>query len=154
MKKFLSYLTMAALVTVVGFGCCACRQSSKNKINKPLTGTTWHLVKMMETDASFEADKFNITFTEGEKQNEGHISGIGACNRFIGGTFIIGEKGKLSINQIGATRMSCPDLDLEIKFISVLSSTTHYEIDGDVLMLLSDGKLQATLQAVESPQTK
>lgn len=64
MKKFLSYLAMAAVVAVVGFGCCACRQASKNKINKPLTETKWHLVKMMETDAEFDEGKFNIVFAE------------------------------------------------------------------------------------------
>lgn len=152
MKKFLSYLAMAAVVAVVGFGCCACRQASKNKINKPLTETKWHLVKMMETDAEFDEGKFNIVFAPGESEKMGHISGVGACNHIIGGEFEVGEKGKLSVGQLGATRMACPELELEIKFFEILRGTTHYEIDGDVLMLLRDGVLQATLQAVEEKQ--
>lgn len=148
MKRVISFIVMAAVVVATGFGCCACRQSAKN--SKPLMGTEWHLVKMMETDATFAEGKFNITFVESDIAGEGHISGVGACNHIIGGKFTIGDKGALSVGQLGATRMACPDLELEIKFFECLRSTTHYEIDGDVLMLLNNGVLQATLQAVDS----
>lgn len=150
MKKFLSYLAMATVVAVVGFGCCACRNSAKN--SKPLVGTEWHLVKLMETDATFAEGKFDIRFVEGDEANKGNIQGVGACNHIIGGEFTIGEKGVLSVGQLGATRMACPELELEIKFFEALRSTTHYEIDGDVLLLLSNGKLQATMQAVGETQ--
>lgn len=147
MKRVISFMVVAAIVAAVGFGCCACRKSAKN--SKPLVGTEWHLVKMMESDASYEQGTFNITFVQGETDEQGTIKGNGACNRIIGGEFVVGKKGDLSIKQLGSTRMACPQLDLEIKFFELLRSTTHYEIDGDVLMLLNNGMLQATLQAVE-----
>ena len=43
--------------------------------------------------------------------------------------------------------MFCPDLDREQAFGDVLSGATHYEVDGDMLMLLTDGELRAVLQA-------
>ena len=42
----------------------------------------------------------------------------------------------------------CPDAELEVAFNKILSQTTHYEIDGDMLLLLSNGDMQAVLQAV------
>lgn len=147
MKKLLSFFVMAVVVAAVGFGCCACRKNAKQA--KPLIGTEWHLVKLMETDATFAEGKFDIRFIEGETPSEGTIQGVGGCNHIIGGKFTVGDKGSLAVGQLGATRMACPELELEIKFFEALRSTTHYEIDGDVLMLLSNGKLQATLQATE-----
>lgn len=149
MKRVITFFVLAAVVAAVGFGCCACRKNAKQA--KPLIGTEWHLVKLMETDATFAEGKFDIRFIEGETPSKGNIQGVGSCNHIIGGEFTVGDKGSLTVGQLGATRMACPELDLEIKFFAALRSTTHYEIDGDVLMLLSDGKLQATLQATEQP---
>ena len=46
------------------------------------------------------------------------------------------------------TRMACPDLELEREFVAAIESTTHYDMDGPMLMLLSDGELRAVLQAL------
>jgi hypothetical protein len=41
----------------------------------------------------------------------------------------------------------CPDANLETEFSAVLGRATHYEVDGNVLMILSNGEVQAILMA-------
>ena len=78
---------------------------------------------------------------------DGRLSGLGACNRFMG-SYQTTETGGLTVGQnMASTRMFCPDLDREQAFGDVLSGATHYEVDGDMLMLLTDGELRAVLQA-------
>ena len=43
--------------------------------------------------------------------------------------------------------MMCPDANLETQFVEVLNRATHYEVDGNVLMILSNGEVQAILMA-------
>lgn len=132
---------MAVMIVLV-CGCCACR---KGKNAKPLVGTQWHLVRMMERDLSIGPDQFVFTFGE-----DGSFSGKGACNHMMGG-YTTTDKGGMAFSGVASTRMMCPDVDLESELGKILDATTHYEIDGDMLMLLSNGEMQAVFQAVEAP---
>ena len=119
-------IILAMLVTLMLGGCCACR---KGKNNMPLKGTEWHLMRLMGRDLSVDADKFLFTFSE-----DGEFGGTGACNR-------------ISFENLASTRMMCPDANLEAQFVEVLDRATHYEVDGNVLMILSNGEVQAILMA-------
>ena len=139
MKRFFyiaSILVVAALVA----GCCACR---KGKNNLPLVGTQWHLVKLVERELNLSPEQFVFTFSK-----DGAFGGVGACNRMMG-DYTTTEKGAMTFGPVAATRRMCPDAELEGRFSQVLESVTHYEIDGDMLLLLSKGELRAVLQAVE-----
>lgn len=131
------------IVAVVAFalatGCCACR---KGKNNLPLVGTEWHLVKMMERELNISPEQFVFTFSK-----DGAFGGVGACNRMMG-DYTVTEKGAMTFGPVAATRRMCPDAELETRFTQVLESVTHYEVDGDMLLLLSKSELRAVLQAV------
>ena len=43
--------------------------------------------------------------------------------------------------------MACPGMDEEGAFTKMLESVTHYDMDGPMLLLLSDGELRAVFQA-------
>ena len=58
------------------------------------------------------------------------------------------SKGEMTFGGVASTRRMCPDIELETRFTQVLESVTHYEVDGDMLLLLSKGELRAVLQAV------
>ena len=47
----------------------------------------------------------------------------------------------------GAPMMACPGMEQEDAFTKALESTTHYDMDGPMLLLLSDGELRAVFQA-------
>lgn len=57
------------------------------------------------------------------------------------------EKGALKIGPLASTMMVCPGMEQEDAFTKALESTTHYDMDGPMLLLLSDGELRAVFQA-------
>ena len=138
MKKFFTLSIMALLVVAVGVGCCACR---KGKNNKSLTGQKWHMVKMMEQELSIKPEQFLFSFEQG-----GKFAGVAACNTLMG-EYQITERGDMKFTNVASTRRMCREAELERQFQEILSRTTHYEIDGDMLMLLSNGEVQVILQA-------
>lgn len=71
---------------------------------------------------------------------------VGACNRLMG-TYQLGENRALTVSQLASTRMACPGMEREQTYMDALTATTHYEMDGPMLMLLSDGELRAVFQA-------
>lgn len=43
--------------------------------------------------------------------------------------------------------MACPGMEQEDAFTKALEATTHYDMDGPMLLLLGDGELKAVFQA-------
>ena len=136
MKK-LFVLLMVALLAV---GCCStCRLRVKNA--KPLEGTVWHLVKVGGESLTLPADEFKIIL------NENGLGGRGACNSLLG-QYATGDKYALRFSHLGSTKMLCPHNEaLEMKLIKILSQTTHYDIDYDMLMLMQNGEILAVFKA-------
>ena len=120
--------------------CCApCRNRVKNA--KPLEGTVWHLVKVGGDSYTLPTDSFNIIL------NENGLGGRGACNSLLG-QYATGDKLALRFSHLGSTKMLCPhNEDLELKLIKILSQTTHYDIDYDMLMLIKNGEIIAVFKA-------
>jgi heat shock protein HslJ len=136
MKK----LFVALMIALLAVGCCTtCRMRAKN--SKPLEGTVWHLIKMGGESLTLPADSFNIIL------NENGLGGRGACNSLLG-QYATGDKYVLRFSSLGSTKMLCPENEaLEMKLIKVLSQTTHYDIDYDMLMLMSNGTIIAVFKA-------
>ena len=137
MKRLFVVLIVAALAV----GCCsACRMRVKNA--KPLEGTVWHLTKIGGESLTLPADEFNIIL------NENGLGGRGACNSLLG-QYATGEKLALRFSHLGSTKMLCPENEaLEMKLIKILSQTTHYDIDYDMLMLINNGEVIAVFKAM------
>ena len=136
MKKVLILLVAAVLAV----GCCStCRTRYKNA--KPLEGTMWHLVKVGGESLDLPADEFNIIL------KENGLGGRGACNSLLG-QYATGEKSELRFSHLGSTKMLCPKNEgLENKLVMILSKTTHYDIDYDMLMLMQNGTVLAVFKA-------
>ncbi|MBR2326905.1 MAG: META domain-containing protein [Alistipes sp.] len=136
MKKLFAIL----LVAVLAVGCCSsCRWRYKNA--KPLEGTVWHLVQVGGESVTLPSDSFNIIL------NENGLGGRGACNSLLG-QYAVGEKMELRFSALGSTKMMCPENEqLEMRLLQILSETTHYDIDYDVLMLISNGNVKALFKA-------
>ena len=136
MKRLFVVLMVAALAV----GCCsACRMRVKNA--KPLEGTVWHLTKIGGESYTLPADEFNIIL------KENGLGGRGACNSLLG-QYATGDKYALRFSSLGSTKMLCPHNEaLEMKLIKILSQTTHYDIDYDMLMLIENGTILAVFKA-------
>lgn len=140
MKNILFKVAML-LVAAAIIGCCPCRFSRKNA--KPFVGTRWHLIQLAGQDVKFEEGTFDLTFNANNK-----LSGKGACNNFSA-SYKATDKEALDIGTIAATRMLCPDSNVEQRLYTELDNATHYEIDGQLLLLLNNGEIRAIFSAAE-----
>jgi heat shock protein HslJ len=96
---------------------------------------------MMGADVDAADNQFVFQFSA-----DGRFSGVGACNRMMG-DYSTTATGAISFGELAGTRVMCPRVDLEAKMSKIISQATHYEIDGDMLLLLSNGELQAIFKA-------
>ena len=134
------YSVVIATLVALMIGCCPCR---KGKNNLPFKGTEWHLMRMMGKDLTLGDDKFVFSFGE-----DGNFAGVGACNQFTG-AYKSSDTRALKFESVATTRKMCPNVALEAEFSAILDRATHYEVDGNILMILSNGEVQAILIAKE-----
>ena len=146
--KFLLRIAVVAGLAALMAGCCHCRSYQK-KTRRPLVGTEWQLIQLDGETIQPREGCFTVTLSA----ENGQLSGVGACNR-LSGTYRSDEKRSLRIGPLAATRMACPDLKREQAFIEALESATHYDMDGPMLLILSDGELRAVFQALPAPEKK
>ena len=138
-KIAITLMITAMTATLLG-GCCACR---KGKNNLSLVGTEWQLKRLMGHDYSFDKGVFTFTFND-----KGEFAGQGACNRIFG-SYTTSKTRALTFSGIASTRMACHDMATEGAFVELLERATHYEIDGNMLLIRCNGEMQAILQAAQ-----
>ncbi len=136
-------LKIGGLFAVMIFfvGCCACHSYQK-RTRQPLVGTEWRLIQLGGRNIRSESGQFTVRFAE-----NGTLSGVGSCNRLTG-RYELTDDRMLKIGPIASTRMACPsDEDTEAALCKTLEATDHYDMDGPMLLLLSNGELRAVFQA-------
>mgnify|MGYP001069063401 FL=1 len=139
--KILLKIAIVAVAAAFMAGGCNCRYYQK-KTRRPLAGTEWQLIQLGGKAVKPEEGKFTVTLlAEGNR-----LTGVGACNRLTG-AYKTDGKHTLKIGPLAATMMACPGMDEEDAFTKMLESVTHYDMDGPMLLLLSDGELRAVFQA-------
>ena len=139
--KILLRIAVIAAVAALAAGCCKCRSYQK-KNRRPLIGTEWQLIQLDGRAVKPEEGKFYVMFLA----EENRFAGVGACNRLTGAYKTDGKR-TLKTGPLAATMMACPGMDEEDAFTKMLESVTHYDMDGPMLLLLSDGELRAVFQA-------
>lgn len=135
MKSLLLLLCLA----LFSVGCNSSKKMAK------LDGVKWELKTLNDkeiklTDSNSE---IYIQFNEAEKK----VNGRGGCNRFFGNYEKDGDK--LKFSPLGATRMACPDLQLETEFFKALETVDTYSIKDGVLSLKSKDKVVAVFNKAE-----
>lgn len=139
--KILIKIAIVAVAATLMTGCCNCRSYQK-KTRRPLVGTEWQLIQLGGKAVKPEEGKFTITLLA----ENNRLAGVGACNRLMG-TYKTDEKRSLKFGPLASTMMACPGMEQEDAFTKALESVTHYDMDGPMLLLLSDGELRAVFQA-------
>ena len=127
----------------------ACGGSQKKAL--PLEGTTWKLAKMEAIPAKAidaEADFFTLQFSAADTL----VSGRTNCNRFFGKYELKGQK--LEFENLGMTRMACPEMQYEDAFVKMLDEVDRYEIKGSELKFYDDKKVVAEFRAVQDAAAK
>lgn len=138
-------IAAGVILLAVAASCCNCRSYQK-KNRRPLVGTEWQLVQLGDESIVPEQGKYTFLLSD-----DGRISGVGACNRLMG-SYTLGEKNALRFGALASTRMACPGMETETRFMQMFDSVVRYDMDGPMLLLLDeDDRLQAVFQAI--PQT-
>ena len=140
MKRATLFSLIILISSLCAVGCCDCRKRSK--LEKPLVGTQWQLVQLMAKDVVAEEDSFRLTF-----MSNGTIAGKGDCN-VLTATYSMLASRELKISNLGSTRRLCKNYEQENEFMDMLEGVTHYEMDADHMLLLSNGTLVAIFKAV------
>ena len=141
MKRTILFSLTLLLVTLLATSCCDCRKRAK--LEKPLVGTEWQLVQIMGRDFNAEGDSYTLLL-----HDNGTVTGQGDCNRLTA-TYKLTPTRSLSFEELGSTRMLCPNFEMENIFFDMIESVTHYEMDAESMILLSNG----TLVAIMRPKT-
>lgn len=120
--------------------------SSKNMAK--LDGVKWELKSLNDRDVKLTDNNSEVylQFNEAEKK----VNGRGGCNRFFGNYEMDGDK--LKFSPLGATRMACPDLQLETEFFKALETVDTYSIKDGLLSLKSKDKVVAVFNKAEEPK--
>ena len=108
-----------------------------------LEGTEWALAELDgQPVAAGEAGKragFHLV-ADGHK-----VQGNAGCNRMMG-TYQL-EGGSLKFGPLATTKMACPEMETEGKFLKAIGATTRYEIAGSKLTLFAGDTPVARLEA-------
>ena len=144
MKRTILFSLTILIAALFIAGCCDCRKRSK--LEKPLVGTTWQLVQIMAHDVTPDGDSYTLLF-----RSNGTATGKGDCNVFTA-IYRMTSSRELSISDIGSTRRLCPNQEAENAFFDLLETVTHYEMDADIMLLLSNGTLVGMMKALPAEQ--
>ena len=106
------------------FSCKAAEKSAS------LTGTKWVLESMNGREVKLKEPTSEVFMT----LEDGKVNGKAGCNSFFG-SYELGEGNQLDFGPMGATKMACPDMDIEVFFFTMLDSTRIYTIEGNKLSL-------------------
>ena len=111
---------------------------------KTLNNTAWQLSqlngKAVQVDAT-QSNRPHINFS-----SDLRISGATGCNRLMGQAQVNGNQ--LKLDQMGMTKMACPDDQFEIPFVAALNKTQHYQIVDNRLSLTdATGRVVAVFTA-------
>lgn len=142
MKKIFAAAVLLGAMT-------ACGGSQQKAL--PLEGTQWKLAKMEAIPAkaiTAEADFFTLEFNAADTM----VAGRTNCNRFFGKYELKGQE--LSFENLGMTRMVCPDMQYEDAFVKMLDEVDSYEIKGSDLKFYDDKKVVAEFRALPAPAKK
>ena len=137
MKRAILFFATILLATML-MGCCDCRKRAK--LEKPLVGTEWQLVQLMGRELLAEGDSFTLLL-----HDNGNATGQGDCNRFTA-TYVVTPTRALKFADFGYTRIFCENFELENRYFDVIESVTHYEMDAESMLLLSNGVLVAIMR--------
>ncbi len=120
----LSMFVFAAL-----FACNTKKNTTKVAV---LTDSSWIVTHLGE-----EMSNVKQTLTiAGEK-----VEGKAACNNY-GGVLSLKESHQLSISDIFATKMGCPNLEAEKQYFQSLRQAQSYQLESDQLVFFDADKKQ------------
>ena len=125
----------------------ACTIKPKNKASEVYTFKDAYWMLMSVEGQSPQAPNDTHTAYIRFEENENDVHGFTGCNKFFGKYEGNEEQQTLKLSQLGSTKMMCPNIELENKFMRILESVDSYRISDNVLTLYTNGQAVATFMA-------
>lgn len=115
---------LTAFFALILISSCSTMTSTKvGKSQANLNGTSWKLADQVK-------GKTPTLVVEGAK-----LTGNAGCNNYFGELNLDPTAGNFSASNIGSTRMSCENMDVENTFLKMLGETDHYVVSENILEL-------------------
>jgi heat shock protein HslJ len=126
MKYFFVFFLFVAM--------CSCQNKQLAQQSKGLPlASQWIIAAFYEDgEAVYSESKSSYITIHSDLQT---FDGNGACNRISGKMEADTEKHSIRFFDIVSTKMACPHIAQETKFINMLHSATSYQIDGGEMTL-------------------
>ncbi len=132
--KNLLIIAFAALVA----GCCPCHNAAK--ATKPLVGTTWKLIQV-EGRTFAAGDGYYVVLWDNLK-----MTGKTAHSDLVG-QYATTDAGRLQFSAVACRDTDCDYNEQEQKFIDILLSVDHYQMDGELMLTFRNGEMIAAFEA-------
>ena len=128
--------TPLALIAVLGSLLSAC-EATPSAPPPDLAGSHWQL-QQIGADAVLPQPVATLGFLQA-----GQVAGHGSCNRFFGSVEVKPD-GRLRMGPLAATKMAClgPEGAQEQRYLGALEKAQRYEVQGDVLLVHTEGLAQ------------
>ncbi len=140
MKK-LQLILAVAIVALVSS--CAVFNGKTTGKKSELEATKWQIEELNGKDIEAQDASYTLYFME-----DNTLSAIGACNR-ITGNYLQERGSKLTCTLMASTRMMCPDMDTEAKFLLMLESVDGYKLTRKELHLYDEKQVIAKFKMIE-----
>lgn len=119
MKNILIALFAFILVT----SCSTMTSTKVGKAQPNLSNTSWKLADQVK-------GKTPTLVIEGAK-----LTGNAGCNNYFGELNLDPTAGNFNVKNVGSTRMSCDNMEVENTYLKMLGETDHYVVSENVLEL-------------------
>jgi heat shock protein HslJ len=134
MKTNLKYLFGGVVIMITAVVLYSCSGSGTAGTGQSIKNTKWMLESLygerVDTMYLISGNEISLNFADSSQMN-----GKAPCNHYFSTYTVSGTT--LSIGAIGATRMACPQLDMEQRYFSFLGGVTSYSIENNYLKLYS-----------------
>jgi heat shock protein HslJ len=133
-------------------GCHSLQKIDSGKSDHSLTDTYWKLIELngraVQQTETTEPEAHIMLHAA-----DGRMTGNGGCNA-IGGSFETRDANQISFSEIIATRMACPDMEIEDRLMKALESADSYSIKSDTLTLNRPGMTPLARFVAETLQSQ
>jgi heat shock protein HslJ len=110
-------------------------QNHQTEVMTSIFEINWILIELNgepvpETSESIPTIQFD--------ESENRLYGRGGCNQYSGGFELDAESGDVELSQIAATKMACPDMEIENRYFSMLDEVARMEQSSQILKFYND----------------
>ncbi len=119
-----------AAFAAIALASCSSLSSTKVGTSQPdITNTKW----VLADDVSGKKPTLNI--------DSAKINGNSGCNSYFGELTLDKASGNFVAQRVGATKMACPNMEVENNYFSMLNQANKYVVNGTTLELYKDNLL-------------